>query len=384
MMFPRWIRRTGRAVFTTPRSRHSGTRRPGTLPLATPYAGSTIGLGYMARRADRPPMAQRRPSAPRRRTGAGHIIILGLVLACALGTLYLLHGDPTSAVHENSTHRHILSLPTVRPDIRRPVPAFVPVVSPGTTFSSGACLAFPPLHGNRHHTVFVDAGHGGPDSGTQGTTSGGTTVLEKNLTLASAHALLVLLQADGYRVVMSRISDTSVVRPSPADISQGTYTIAGDHADITARIACANAAHADVLVALHYDGFGDPTVGGVETIDDSARPFRGANQRLASLVQENVVHSLQAAGWNVPDRGVVDDSGGSTPGLTPQANAYVHLLELGPAAPGWLAQPSVMPGVLIEPLFVTDPTEADIAVSRAGQETIARGIAAGINAFFAP
>ena len=32
-------------------------------------------------------------------------------------------------------------------------------------FSPGACVAFPPTMGNRHLTVFLDAGHGGPDPG---------------------------------------------------------------------------------------------------------------------------------------------------------------------------------------------------------------------------
>ena len=35
-------------------------------------------------------------------------------------------------------------------------------------FSPGACVAFPPTAGNRHLTVFLDAGHGGPDPGAGG------------------------------------------------------------------------------------------------------------------------------------------------------------------------------------------------------------------------
>ncbi len=207
-------------------------------------------------------------------------------------------------------------------------------------------------------------------------------MLEKDSTLAIAHALLPLLRAQGYRVVLSRIGDTSVTRLAADDIAGETLTLAGLHRDVEARIACANAAQADVLVSLHLNAFDDPTVGGAETYYDSTRPFHGANQRLATLVQANIVAALHAAGWPVGDRGTRDDVASSTPSLSDEAAAYGHLLELGPAAPGWLEQPSTMPGILCEPLFLTDPAEADIVVGAAGQEAIARGLLRAINAFF--
>ena len=45
-------------------------------------------------------------------------------------------------------------------------------------FSTGACLSFPPTHGDRHLTVFLDAGHGGIDPGGVGTTEKGKTIDE--------------------------------------------------------------------------------------------------------------------------------------------------------------------------------------------------------------
>ena len=59
-----------------------------------------------------------------------------------------------------------------------------------TAVAAGTCLAFDPLRGNRHITVFVDPGHGGIDRGTSGTTSDGTSVYEKDLTLATGLELL--------------------------------------------------------------------------------------------------------------------------------------------------------------------------------------------------
>lgn len=251
-------------------------------------------------------------------------------------------------------------------------------------FAAGACIAYRPLRGDRHRTVFVDAGHGGPDPGAAGTTSAGTPVEEKDLTLATARDLRTLLRDAGYRVVLSRTGDTAVARLSTGDVSAGALTLSGEHRDIAARIACANAAGATALVSIHFNTFADPTIGGVETLYDSARPFHAANQRLANLVQQGIVSSLHAAGWAVPDRGAIDDAVSGPPALTTEAAAYGHLLELGPAAPGWLAQPSAMPGVLCEPPFLSDPAEADVAASAVGQQAIARGLARAIDAFAGP
>ncbi len=246
------------------------------------------------------------------------------------------------------------------------------------------CLAFSPVRGDRHRTIFVDPGHGGVDSGTYGSTSAGATVYEKQLTLATGLDLLADLRADGFRVVMSRIDDRLVTVATPDDVGAGQLTLTGEHDDTAARIACADAARADMLISLHFNAFSDPTVGGSETIYDSARPFSAANERLAGLAQRDVLAQFDASGWPVPDRGMADDSSVGTPTYTAEAASYGHLLELGPAAPGWLSRPSTMPGILIEPLFLSRPSEADVAASGSGQQAIARGLAQAVDSFFAP
>ena len=58
-------------------------------------------------------------------------------------------------------------------------------------------------------------------------------------------------------------------------------------------------------------------------------------------------------------------------------------MELGPAKPGWNDHPSQMPGALVEPFFVTNPVEAQVASSAAGQKVIAAGLEQGLVAFLA-
>lgn len=239
-------------------------------------------------------------------------------------------------------------------------------------------MRFAPTRGHLGQTVFVDAGHGGLDPGVVGSTRAGRTVLEKDATLAVASRLAVLLRGDGFGVVMARTQDTTVTKLAAGDSNYGAITYSGIHSDLAARVQCANAAGADVLISIHFDGFSDPSVGGTETFYDSARPFAAANQRLATSLQSALVARLGAA-----DRGVWTDDQLAAPALTGTGQSYGHLIELGPASTGWVDHPSQMPGALVEPLFVTNPSEAQIAGDPAGQQKIAEGLEAGILKFTA-
>jgi N-acetylmuramoyl-L-alanine amidase len=167
-----------------------------------------------------------------------------------------------------------------------------------------------------------------------------------------------------------------VIKLSAADSNYGAITSSAVHRDLAARAACANAAGASVLVSIHFDGFSDPSVGGTETFYDAARPFAAANHRLAADLQSALVARL-----GVADRGVFTDDQLAAPTLTASGDSYNHLIELGPQSPGWVDNPSQMPGALVEPLFITNPSEAQIASDPAGQEKIAEALAAGVLRF---
>lgn len=100
---------------------------------------------------------------------------------------------------------------------------------------------------------------------------------------------------------------------------------------------------------------------------------------------------MNAEGWGIPNGGVVPDSvvgssvaTSSTGSLAVGAANYDHVLLLGPAMAGYFSTPSLMPGALIEPLFLTDPSEGSIAASTTGQAAIARGLATAIEQYVAP
>lgn len=258
-------------------------------------------------------------------------------------------------------------------------------------FAAGACMALAPTHGDRHRTVFLDAGHGGRDPGAVGTTQSGATIYEADATLPVELDAAADLRADGYRVVVSRTGNTSVVRLSAADISGRELSLQGAHDDVEARDLCANRSHASVLVGVYFDSGGSAQDAGSLTAYDAARPFADDNLRLADLVQHDVLNAMNAQGWAIPDAGVTTDGSvgslvptGEDTGLAAEAAAYGHLLLLGPFDPGFQPDPSTMPGAVIEPLFVTDPFEASIAASAHGQSVIAGGIATAVEEYLSP
>ena len=260
--------------------------------------------------------------------------------------------------------------------------AAVTAVDPAL-FAKTACMAYPPTRGDRHVTVYLDAGHGGLDPGSVGQTQRGRTIYEAHETLAVELDATVLLRKQGFRVVVSRTTNSPVARLTAADVNGQLLTARGVHDDVAARAECANRAHAKALVGIYFDAGAANNAGSV-TGYDAVRPFAAQNLRLATLVQNDVLSALNRRAWNIPSEGVQrDDQLGSTVNAS-TGDSYGHLMLLGPAKPGWFETPTLMPGALIEPLFITDPFEGSIADSDSGQQVMASGIAQAIEQFFTP
>jgi N-acetylmuramoyl-L-alanine amidase len=247
-------------------------------------------------------------------------------------------------------------------------------------FARGACTVYPPTSGDRHLTVFLDAGHGGLDPGSVGRTLSGTTIYEADLTLPVELDAMALLRRRGFSVVVSRTGDTSVARLRADDVNGRLLTDQGVHDDVAARAVCANDAHANLLIGIYFDAGASNNAGSV-TGYDAVRPFAANNLRLATFVQDDVLAAMNRQGWNIPSEGVVRDNELGSSESSRGVN-YGHLLLLGPAQRGFFSTPSQMPGALIEPLFITDPFEGSIAASQHGQRVIASGLARAVEQYY--
>src|SRR5262249_12527170 len=102
-------------------------------------------------------------------------------------------------------------------------------------FSRGACVAFSPASSTRGVTVFLDAGHGGRDPGAVARAVSGQTIYEDDQTLRVELDTMASLRAAGFRVVVSRTRDSTVLRLRADDISGQVLTVDGSHEDVLAR-----------------------------------------------------------------------------------------------------------------------------------------------------
>ena len=248
-------------------------------------------------------------------------------------------------------------------------------------FGDGSCMRYQPTSGDRHVTVFLDAGHGGIDPGALGTTESGQRIYEGEITLPVELDTMALLRANGFTVVVSRTHNTTVLRLKPADVDGNILSVLGAEQEVAARDVCANDAHANLLVGIYMDAGDSSSSAGSVTAYDAVRPFSNENLRFAQLLQSSVVAAMNQKGWQIPNAGVLNDVGmGSSAGDS--ALQYDHLLLLGPAMNGYFTTPSQMPGALIEPLFITDPFEGSIAANANDQHVVASGIAKAVEEYF--
>jgi N-acetylmuramoyl-L-alanine amidase len=300
-------------------------------------------------------------------------MLVAVGVACLLAVLHL--NDLAAAIMQVAGMAAPIASPSVEVTAT-PAPAPQNAATPGAgpATGTGTCVSLPATGAHQQsQTVFVDAGHGGPDPGVVGTTAAGP-VREKDLTLAVSERLSTLLRNDGYRVVMSRTGDSLVARHVPA---AGALTPDDIRRDLLARVRCANNSGSTLLVSIHFNGLQDPSVGGSETFYDAVRPFAADNKRLALDLQRSITSALGSA-----NLGVWPDSENVGPALSAAGSVYGHLIELGPPSPGYVDRPSQMPGALVEPLFLSNPGDVEVATSAAAQQRIAQGLEAGIQGYF--
>lgn len=193
--------------------------------------------------------------------------------------------------------------------------------------------------------IVLDPGHGGEESGAYGPAGNS----EKHINLAVALLLRPLLEEAGARVIMTRTEDRRVL-PAEAAAALASHS-ERTQKDLAARSAMANAADADLFLSIHANG-GVPGEGGIETFWTIPNLNASLSQRLAGLVQEEV---LSAYGF--VDRGVKQ-------------------------RPFNVIRYSEAPAVLAELGFMTHPHEEAVMASAVGQKAAAEALFQAIQRYF--
>lgn len=193
-------------------------------------------------------------------------------------------------------------------------------------------------------TVFLDPGHGGSDPGA---VAGG--VKEANLNLSVAKKVQALLVSRGYRVYMSRTSDTYV--------------------DLYDRPRKANELKADIFVSIHTNSTGtsSTSVNGIESYYYEYDP--------------NYPSKINTAMHNNPDR--IAKSMTLTNFIQDNMIEYTGANDRGTDGDTFaVIRETAMPSTLLEIGFINNTTERQKLVTDSYQSKIARGIADGIVDYF--
>jgi N-acetylmuramoyl-L-alanine amidase len=206
-------------------------------------------------------------------------------------------------------------------------------------------ILFPQKSPARVHTICLDPGHGGRDTGT---TAGEHS--EKQYTLLLARAVEKLLQAEGFKVVLTRTNDVYV--------------------ELSPRPALAAKAGADLFVSLHYNS-GVPSLRGVEVHCMAPAGMKSSNG--GSGTGSEVVNPGNAS----DDRNIllayeVLKSITTSLPLDDIEVKHSHLLVLKEAR---------MPAILIEGGFMSDPQDAKNIYDSDFRQRMARSIVDGILAY---
>lgn len=185
------------------------------------------------------------------------------------------------------------------------------------------------------HTIVLDPGHGGSDSGARGPHG----VMEKTCTLGISLKLRDILTANGAKVIMTRDTDVDVYGPN-----------ASDRQELQARVDVA-AAHprAEIFVSVHCDAFSTAQPHGTSTFyyESSTK-----SQQLAESVLKNVLKQT---------------------GLTSRGAKTARF---------YVLRNTDIPATLVETAFITNPAEEAMLADEEFQYTMALAIARGMGEYF--
>jgi len=189
-----------------------------------------------------------------------------------------------------------------------------------------AALAFATAEARaQSRTIILDPGHGGFDRGGVPRQRIG----EKALTLDVAQRLRRVLEASGYRVIMTRNSDVFI--------------------SLGQRVAIANSHRGATFVSVHFNSASRAGANGIETYY-----YRGDSVGLAASIHRNVVATAPSENRGIRRRGY------------------------------YVLRRTAIPSVLVECGFLTNPTEGNYALRSSYRQQLAESIARGIRRVPAP
>ena len=220
------------------------------------------------------------------------------------------------------------------------------------------------------HLIVIDPGHGGADPGA----IAGNGIFEKDVTLAAANALEILLIELGHEVVVSRRGDK--------------------YLSLSARTEIAQQQNADLFISLHADKHNNRNIRGASVYTLSEKASDAETEALAN--RENEVDSLFDVNnseeyeedvrkilISLVQRTTMTCSVKFAGELIPELKKSTKLLGRTHRFAGFrvLKAPNV-PSVLVEMGYMSNVKDRKMLLSKAGRYALMRSVARAIEEFF--
>lgn len=193
---------------------------------------------------------------------------------------------------------------------------------------------------SRGKTIVLDAGHGSPDGGAVG--CNGT--LEKDINLSIVLKLREILEAKGFRVILTREGDSGIFDGDAETIHEKKVS------DMQKRLSIINHSGADLFISIHMNSFSKPESKGLHVFYSRAHPE-------AETIAENIQKKIS-------------DLTGAETHTVKTASESLYLMKN-----------PVPPAVLVECGFISNPEEEKLLNDDAYRSKIAFAIAEALSDF---
>ncbi len=128
-------------------------------------------------------------------------------------------------------------------------------------------------------TVIIDPGHGGIDPGTASQNG----LREKDINLSIATHLCAWFSAAGYRVIMTRDTDTDLSTPGKSVALRKTE-------DLKARLALFEQTENAIVLSIHQNHYAAASSHGAQMFYGTKSPL---SKQLADAIQQSIITNLQ-------------------------------------------------------------------------------------------
>lgn len=251
-----------------------------------------------------------------------------------------------------------------------PVVKQQPVIISGN--SSGTTYTPPPSYTNtkRQPIVVLDPGHGGEDPGAISPSG----LREKDVVLSIARETKKLMEAQGYKVYMTRNEDVFI--------------------PLGVRVAKARQLHADIFISIHADSFTNPTARGTGVYMLSTSGASSAAAKFLAQTQNNsdLIGGVKVVADKTTNSAILDmtqtvtnnDSKILAEKVLAELGRYnkLHKGRVDSANFAVLRAPDI-PSILVETAFLSNPDEEKLLASMNFRKQCAKAITAGAKAYFA-